>query len=109
MANRPPADPAADRSRLGADQAGTRDWPEAGRPVPDPFLGPLSSAPTSADGDLLRPESMARLSPSGRELLARLQAEMQQPGGQRAGGLTANGGGNGTGPQKKVDPPDLAG
>ena len=109
LANRPPADSAADRSRLGADQAGTRDWPEAGRTVPDPFLGPLSSAPTSADGDLLRPESVARLSASGRELLARLQAEMQQPGGQRAGGLTANGGGNGAGPQKKVDPPDLAG
>ena len=55
---------------------------------------------------------MARLSASGRELLARLQAELQGSGpqlGAAAGGLSPNGGGNGTGPQARVDPPDLAG
>jgi hypothetical protein len=52
---------------------------------------------------------VARLSASGRELLARLQAELQGGPqlGTRAGGLTPNG--TGTGPQARVDPPDLAG
>jgi hypothetical protein len=52
---------------------------------------------------------VARLSASGRELLARLQAELQGGPhlGPRTSGLTPNG--NGTGPQARVDPPDLAG
>lgn len=67
--------------------------------------------PGAASGDLgLRPESVARLSASGRELLARLQAELQGASGSpRAGGLSPNGGGDGTAPQAAVDPPDLAG
>ena len=93
---------------------------DRGRPLdPEDELAALSPH------ELLRPESVARLSASGRELLARLQAEMGVGPtlGPRAGGLTANGGGNGhsgglqggpnggngTGPHRRVDPPDLAG
>ncbi len=88
--------------------------PQGTGPRPTPAGGTPRSSPSAFDplsGELLRPDSMARLSDSGRELLARLQAELRgaPQAGQRAGGLTANGGGTGTGPQRKVDPPDLAG
>ena len=105
----------ADRLALpaGADggepEAGRADTPTRGNPARS-GSGPGSGGGSGELG--LRPESVARLSASGRELLARLQAELQgggPAGGPRAGGVTPNGGGHGTGPQAKVDPPNLAG
>jgi hypothetical protein len=89
---------------------GPAERPGAGRPA----SAPDSSTPGAVEGAAgpaelgLRPESVARLSASGRELLARLQAELQGGPqlGSRPGGHSPNGG---TGPQARVDPPDLAG
>ena len=105
--------------------------PPVQRPAPDahpvdrahPGVGPAGrvadagswSAPPGNPGatDLgLRPESVARLSASGRELLARLQAELQGKGtapGPRPGGLGPTGGGMGINPHGQGEPPDLAG
>jgi hypothetical protein len=86
--------------------------PGAARDRPTAFREPGPPAGAAGSGELgLRPESVARLSESGRELLARLQAELQGAPqlAPRTGGLSPNGGGKGTGPQAKVDPPDLAG
>ena len=97
----------ADRANPGggagifAVDAGDRAAPPAGQLPGEPAPSDLG----------LRPESVARLSESGRELLARLQAELQGSGtglGPRPGGPGPNGG-NGTGPQPRVDPPDMAG
>ena len=98
-----PADRANPSGGAGIFAADTGDW--AGP------AGQLPGGPGPADLGL-RPESVARLSASGRDLLARLQAELQGGGtglGPRPGGLSPNGGGNGTGPRAKVDPPDNAG
>jgi hypothetical protein len=104
-------EPLAIRAPAGRPATGPAERSGPGRPA----AGPESSTPGAVEGAAgpaelgLRPESVARLSASGRELLARLQAELQGGPqlGQRPGGLTPKG--NGTGPQARVDPPDLAG
>jgi hypothetical protein len=103
-------EPLAIRAPLGRPVTGPAERSGAGRPA----SAPDSSTPGAVEDAAgpaelgLRPESVARLSASGRELLARLQAELQGGPqlGSRPGGHSPNGS---TGPQARVDPPDLAG
>lgn len=82
-------------------------------PAPEPpeAAHPRATAatPLSVHDLGLRPESVARLSPDDRQLLARLQAELLE--GRRRPGAEADAAGtrNGTGPHRRVGPPDLAG
>ncbi len=118
----PAADPGRERqhralahpgpARPAGDRSGRPVRPGPARAAPEPSTPGAAEGPAGAAGPAelgLRPESVARLSASGRELLARLQAELQGGPqlGPRPGGLSPNG--NGTGPQARVDPPDLAG
>jgi hypothetical protein len=93
----------------------------APRPEPPAQADQAPATPPDADGaDLgLRPESLARLSDSDRELLARLQAELQvgsRPRVIRRAGIAngsgpngSNGNGSGGNGNPRRDPPDLAG
>jgi hypothetical protein len=110
--------------RLDLDPAAVRRESGPGRPAPASAPGgtstpaspqpvvPAAAGGAPASGDLgLRPESVARLSESGRELLARLQAELRGGGpgfSPRTGGSGANGG-NGPSRPAQDQPPDLAG
>lgn len=92
-----------------AEPAAARSTPNGGEP--------------SLDDLGLRPESVARLSASDRELLQRLQAELLQGRGPRQGDSPVRGGAaiaspagddpggseSRTGPHARVDPPNLAG
>ncbi|GAA3051464.1 hypothetical protein GCM10010464_14830 [Pseudonocardia yunnanensis] len=93
----------------------------APRPEPSVQAAPAPTPlPDAASAELgLRPESLARLSDSDRDLLARLQAELQggtRPrvirragiaNGSAPGGSNGNGSGGNGNPRR--DPPDLAG
>ncbi|WP_433290432.1 hypothetical protein ACQPZQ_44255 [Pseudonocardia sp. CA-142604] len=104
----PPAEP-----RPEPEPAPRPEPPVQGAPAPSP-------RPDAGGADLgLRPESLARLSDSDRELLARLQAELQggtRPRVIRRAGIAngsgpggSNGNGSGGNGNPRRDPPDLAG
>ena len=89
------------------DDAVDTDTPVSGlTPVvpPEPASEERLFTPAATQGELLKPESLARLSDADRELLARLQAELvagraepQAPAPNDAGGYGGRGsGGNGT-------------
>jgi hypothetical protein len=119
------------RHRYADEQLGNGMAEPAAEPSPEPEPAPRPEPPVqaapapaplpdAAGADLgLRPESLARLSDSDRELLARLQAELQ--GGTRprvirragiangSGPAGSNGNGSGGNGNPRKDPPDLAG